>query len=336
MAGAGADGKGSRKAARRRGDGAGPRLGLALGAGAARGFAHVGVLRGLAELGIEPVTVAGTSMGALVGALHVGGGFAAFEDWARHLTWRQIVRFFDVRLVGGGIVEGRRLMAFLEELQADRPIEELPRPFAAVATDFATGREVWIERGSWLAAVRASIALPGFLRPVEHRGRWLVDGGLVDPVPVAACRALGAEVIVAVNVNGDLLPQRHGHWAVEGGGAEGEGKGEELEKLLPELPRGLRELLQNLPGPPSGRGTLTPGYFEVVYGAILIMQDRITRSRLAGDPPDLVLVPRVGEIGLFEFHRAAEAIEEGYRTVMRSRPALEALLGGFAPPGSQR
>jgi len=316
----------------RRGGAPVPRLGLALGAGAARGFAHVGVLRGLAELGIEPVVVAGTSMGALVGALYVGGGFADFEDWARHLTWRQIVRFFDVRLAGGGIVEGRRLMTFLEGLQRDRPIEELPKPFAAVATDFATGREVWIERGSWLAAVRASIALPGFLRPVEHGGRWLVDGGLVDPVPVAACRALGAETIIAVNVNGDLLPQRHGQWAANGGGEEGE----ELERLLPDLPRGLRELLQNLAGPLSGRGALTPRYFEVVYGAILIMQDRITRSRLAGDPPDLLLAPRVGEIGLFEFHRASEAVEEGYQTVMRARPALEALLGGRAAAALQR
>ncbi len=316
----------------RRQTGAVPRLGLALGAGAARGFAHIGILRGLAELGIEPVVVAGTSMGALVGALYVGGGFADFESWAAHLTWRQIVRFFDVRLAGGGIVEGRRLMAFLEYLQPDRRIEDLPKPFAAVATDFATGREVWIERGSWLAAVRASIALPGFLRPVEHRGRWLVDGGLVDPVPVAACRALGAELILAVNVNGDLLPQRHGQWAADGEGGEGEEPG----ALIPELPRGLRELLQNLAGPPTARGTLTPGYFEVVYGAILIMQDRITRSRLAGDPPDLVLVPRVGEIGLFEFHRASEAIEEGYQTVMRSRPALEALLGDPAGSGFQR
>ncbi len=332
MAEGGGGGRRARKTAARRPRGPVPRLGLALGAGAARGFAHVGVLRGLAELGIEPVVVAGTSMGALVGALYVGGGFADFEDWARHLTWRQIVRFFDVRLAGGGIVEGRRLMAFLEGLQHDRPIEELPKPFAAVATDFATGREVWIERGSWLAAVRASIALPGFLRPVEQGGRWLVDGGLVDPVPVAACRALGAETIIAVNVNGDLLPQRHGQWAANGGG---EGGREELDGLLPDLPRGLRELLQNLAGPLSGRGALTPGYFEVVYGAILIMQDRIIRSRLAGDPPDLLLVPRVGEIGLFEFHRASEAIEEGYQTVMRARPALEAVLRGAAT-GFQR
>ncbi len=333
---AGGDGREGdvRRTAGRRVPAPAPRLGLALGAGAARGFAHVGILRGLAELGIEPAVVAGTSMGALVGALYVGGGFAGFESWAAQLTWRQIVGFFDVRLAGGGIVEGRRLMAFLERLQGDRPIEELPKPFAAVATDFATGREVWIERGSWLEAVRASIALPGFLRPVEHRGRWLVDGGLVDPVPVAACRALGAEPIIAVNVNGDLLPQRHGQWA--GNGEAERSGGEDLETLLPELPRGLREWLQNLPGPLSGRGALTPRYFEVVYGAILIMQDRITRSRLAGDPPDLMLVPRVGEIGLFEFHRAAEAIEEGHRTVMRSRPALEALLGGFAGSGPQR
>ena len=185
-----------------------PRIGLALGSGSARGWAHIGVIDALIEAGIEPDVVCGTSIGALVGAAYVAGHLGPLRQWAETATWRQILRLTDVRLTGGGLINGRQVVAFLHGLGIDQPIESYDRPYAAVATDLATGREIWLQSGPIHEAVRASIALPGILSPARIDGRWLVDGGLSNPIPVSVCRALGADVIIAVNLNGDLLARR--------------------------------------------------------------------------------------------------------------------------------
>jgi len=186
-----------------------PRIGLALGSGSARGWAHIGVIDALSEAGIEPDIVCGSSMGALVGAAHVAGHLAELRQWAESATWRKIVRLTDVRLSGGGLINGRQVVAFLRDLGIAEPIESYKTQYAAVATDMATGREVWLQSGPIHEAVRASIALPGILSPSRIDGKWLLDGGLSNPIPVSVCRALGADVIIAVNLNGELVGRRY-------------------------------------------------------------------------------------------------------------------------------
>jgi len=303
-----------------------PLVGLALGGGAARGWAHIGVIRELQRLGIEPDVVCGTSAGALVGAIYLGGGLDWFEEWLRGLGRREMVRRLDVSLLGGGgLVEGKRLMDFLREHLGDPPIETLPKPFAAVASDLANGREVWLREGPVLGAVRASIALPGLFTPVERDGRWLVDGGLVNPVPVSVCRALGAEVVIAVNVNDGTLDRHQSAARIpRKSGTAAAGEASFLERFAAEVRSRAADLADHFFGPDGA-----PGLLDVMAGAVNIMQERITRSRMAGDPPEILLEPRLAHIGLLEFDRAEEAIEEGRQCTGKAREALsEAVESG--------
>ncbi len=187
---------------------AAPRIGLALGSGSARGWSHIGLIEALAEAGIEADIVCGTSIGSLVGAAYVAGRLTQLRKWAEKATWREIVGLMDVRLSGGGLIEGKQVVAFLCGLGIEGPIEGFTKKYAAVTTDLVSGREVWLELGPIHQTVRASIALPGIFSPARLQDKWLVDGGLSNPVPVSVCRALGAEVIIAVNLNGDLLGRR--------------------------------------------------------------------------------------------------------------------------------
>jgi len=328
----------------------GRKLGIALGAGAARGLCHIGVLRALGERGVEPRIVCGTSMGALVGAAYAAGHLASLEDWVRTLDLGDIVRLLDVRLTtAGGFAEAGKLIEHLRETVGDLMIEELPRTFAAVATDLATGRELWLREGSLWDAVRASIAVPGILTPKLHAGRWLVDGALVNPVPVSVCRALDADVVLAVNLTGGLtgrhLSPETLAWARDEGAAgppggvdgdrpkdhvdDREGGGESEPEEETGLMARVRETLsrEDWASELFRRGRTSPTVFEVLGTALDIMEDRITRSRMAGDPPDLVLSPKVLGIELFEFQRAGEAIEAGRRAVERERDRLDELLG---------
>lgn len=309
-----------------------PRLGLALGSGAARGWAHIGVLRGLEAAGVVPAVVCGTSIGALVGAAYCAGELDALEAWARRLEWRTVLGFFDLYL-RGGLIRARRLFeAFAAEIP-DRPIETLPKPFAAVATDLATGQEVWLREGSMLEAVRASVALPGLVAPVRLEGRWLVDGGLVNPVPVSACRALGAEVVMAVDLNTTLLGRRFKTSPPAPSPPAAEPSEEEVS---PVTSRNLRDVLHGLAadlrsrffGDEAEDRDDSPTMYDVMANAINIMQVRITRSRMAGDPPELLVTPRLHRFGLLDFDRAAEAIEEGRRAVAQA--LASGVLDGLA------
>lgn len=304
-----------------------PRLGLALGSGSARGWSHIGVLGALLDAGIEPDIVCGTSIGALVGAAHVSGRLDALRRWAEAATWREIVGLLDLRLTGGGLIEGRRIVEFLHELGVSGPVEGLDRPFAAVATDLASGREVWLQTGPLAEMVRASIALPGILSPVMVDGRWLVDGGLSNPVPVSVCRALGAEVIVAVNLNGDLVGRRFETAPAEPvASATASVPGEFFERMLGQFPAGLREQAAEVAARLLAREPALPGYFDVLANSINIMQDHITRTRLAGEPPHVQLLPRLKDIGLMEFNRGAEAIAEGRACVEQALPLIRRYL----------
>jgi NTE family protein len=306
-----------------------PRIGLALGSGAARGWAHIGVIDSLIEAGIEPDIVCGASMGALVGAAHVSGHLAELRGWAETLTWRKIARLTDLRLSGGGLISGRQVVAFLQGLGIGEPIESYATPYAAVATDMATGREVWLQSGPIHEAVRASIAVPGILSPARQDGKWLLDGGLSNPIPVSVCRALGADVIIAVNLNGELLGRRYIEPEPPDESPPSRLSLEIVRRLLGQWPGAVRAALRRQPAgvDPAVREVLsTPGYFDVLATSINIMQDYITRARLAGEPPHVLLVPRLRTIGLMEFNRAEEAIAEGRACVEQALPTLRRYL----------
>jgi NTE family protein len=301
-----------------------PRIGLALGSGSARGWAHVGVIDSLIEAGIEPNIVCGTSMGALVGAAHVAGRMAELRRWATTATWRKIARLTDLRLSGGGLISGRQVVAFLHGLGIDAPIESYAIQYAAVATDMATGREIWLQAGPIHEAVRASIALPGIFSPSWMGAKWLLDGGLANPIPVSVCRALGADVIIAVNLNGELLGRRYIEPEPAAETRPSRISVEVVRRMLGQLPLPLQRRKSRSASrhyvPPA------PGYFDVLATAINIMQDHITRTRLAGDPPHVMLVPRLRSIGLMEFNRAEEAIAEGRACVEQALPTLRRYL----------
>ncbi len=281
-----------------------PRVGLALGSGSARGWAHVGVIRALEQAGIRPDVVCGTSVGALVGAAYAAGELDRFEQWLLGMRVSDVVGFIDVSL-SGGMLKGERLMEFFRRSFVDRPIEELDMPYAAVGTALHTGAEIWLREGSTVEAVRASIALPALFTPVLRDGTMLVDGGLVNPVPVSLARAMGAEIVIAVDLSSDILGR---HLAEE---AQAEAHSSAIGEWMHKLQENLGELISSdVPDEPS-----LPSMLDVMASSINIMQVRITRSRMAGDPPDVIVSPRLAHLGLFDFHRAKEAIDEGKRAV---------------------
>ncbi|MBI4275256.1 MAG: patatin-like phospholipase family protein [Rhizobiales bacterium] len=291
------------------------KIGLALGGGAARGFAHIGILRVLAAQGIKPDVIVGTSIGAVAGGCFAAGHLDDFEDWGRGLTARNVLAYLDISLSGSGLIGGGRLATRLEAAIGDQKIENLPGPFAAIATELATGHEIWLTRGRLVDALRASYALPGIFTPVRIGGRWLVDGALVNPVPVAAARALGARVVIAVNLNADVLGRGT---VIPSHGSDEADERARIEELA--RTNGIRGMISPeylIKRHFLGRGG-RPGLSTVIIDAFNLMQDRVTRSRLAGDPPDVLVSPRLGNIGLFEFHRAKEAIDIGAQATERA------------------
>lgn len=289
----------------------GSRIGLALGSGVARGWAHIGVLRALGRCGIKPDIVCGTSIGALIGGVYLGGRLDALEAWARQLTKLRLSRLFDFQLGYGGLIAGRRIMEIFDPQLRGQLIEALPARFACVTTEYGTGHEVWLQAGNLLEAVRASYALPGLFPPVSIDGRWLLDGALVNPVPVSVCRALGARIVIAVNLNADAFGQSTA----------------EVENDSRPVPPPAAGAMNGVPGVALvrqrvSRETGAPSLFSVMSSSLNIVQDRLTRSRLAGDPPDVTIAPRLGDIGLMQFDRAEESIAAGEQAVEHAAAAL--------------
>lgn len=309
-----------------------PRIGLVLGSGSARGWAHIGVIRALETLGIRPDLVCGSSIGALVGASYASGQLNTLEEWVRTLTFWDVVKLLDIKLAGG-LIEGANLMKSMRGRFVGHTIESLPLPFAAVATNLESGKEVWLQKGDLSNAVRASFALPGLFTPIHIDKQWLVDGGITNPVPVSVARAMGAELIIAVNLNEDILGRHLTPASGKATAAETIIEERDLfSQLLELINEGLRDKANNA----RRNGSMVaqhatplveqPGMFEVMASAINIMQVQITRNRMADDLPDVVITPRLGHLGLLEFDRAAEAIEEGHAAVERACDALQQLL----------
>ena len=297
-----------------------PKVGLALGSGASRGWSHIGVIKALLREGIEPDIVCGTSVGAIIGASYVAGNLEKLEHWVLGSTRSDVLRFFDIGFSQTGFVDTDRLSWFLHSYVADEDkcIEDMPKKFAAVSTNLDTGREVWFVEGGLADAVRASMSLPGLFPAVRNTQRWLVDGGLVNPVPVTVCRALGADIVIAVNLNSGIIGKRNnGIQEVSQNGDPG---------VLSSIRQQAREYSNSI-FPSRDEKNEAPGLFYAIANSINIVQDRITRSRLAGDPADVLLAPQLAHIGMLEFHRAAEAIKQGEDCVLKELPEIRRMTG---------
>lgn len=296
-----------------------PKIGLALGSGSARGWAHIGVIRALERAGISPEIVCGTSIGALVGASYAAGKLDRLEPWVKGLTWQSVWSMLDLKM-GGGLIEGSKLVNFFRSKFDDTGIENLPKTFACVATELVSGREIWLREGSVVDAVRASIAMPGLFTPAQREDRLLVDGGLVNPVPVSLCRALGADIVIAVDLNWDLIGRRR-RASIEMNAPEPETGGFALTSILGKL---------GLPKAAAGAAEM-PSMLDVLSTSLNIMQVRITHSRLSGEPADAMIRPRLSNIAAMDYHRAASAIAAGEHAAEQALPAIADLLGTDLP-----
>ena len=304
------------------------KVGLALGSGSGRGWAHIGVLRALHDRGIEPVVVSGASSGSLVAAAYASRQLDQLEKWARSLTKVDVWRLLDATFRGGGVMRGSRLFRAVAENIEDRPIETLDYEFGAVAADLYSGKEIWIRTGSMLDAVRASSGMPGLFTPLYLYERWLIDGGVVNPVPVSLCRAMGAEYVIAVNLNrpASRLESSQSRPEKKKAGASPVSSADVVEgsELLARWSGLLGNLVSSVrrDSGSSEAAPSEPGMLEVMYTTITIMQDQITRSRLVGDPPELSLRPPLSDFQMMDFHRASEAIDIGYLTMERMAAEL--------------
>lgn len=301
-----------------------PGVGLALGGGMARGFAHIGVLKTLIKHGIYPSIVTGTSIGSVVGAAYLSRQLDELEDWARSLNRSRILSYLDIRVRSAGLIGGKKLIKTLEEHFGDSEIESLPHPFITIATDLITGHEVWIRKGPLIEAMMASFALPGVFPPVERNGRLLIDGALVNPCPVAPCQALGARMTIAVDLNADLIGKaaKPGQKFQTVAGFDVFNEKDVAKEDQAKFKGSFAKRLFR-------REDTNPSLFGVMISSLGIVQDRLTRSRLAGEPPDIHIKPHIGHIGLLEFEKAEELIREGEAAAERAMPEIKAAMDVF-------
>lgn len=301
-----------------------PRIGLALGSGSARGWSHIGVIEALLEAGIEPDIVCGTSIGSFVGAAHVAGKLTDLRQWAEAVNWREIIGMLDLRLLKGGLINGNQIVGFLRRHGVAGSIENFATPFAAIATELTTGNEVCLTAGPIEEAVRASIALPGIFSPARIDGQWLLDGGLVNPVPVSACQALGADLVIAVNLNDNRVGRRGGNAGLANRGGGRSLRRDILDRIRNQMPAAIQRQAELFAPRLLQISPASPGYFDVLATSIYIMQDQITRARLAAEKPSVTLNPNLSHIGLLEFNRAKETIAEGRACVTRALADIQA------------
>lgn len=297
-----------------------PLIGLALGGGVARGWAHIGVLRALQQAGIEPDIVCGSSIGALVGGAYLAGHLDTLETWVRSLNRRRMMGYLDLRLGGGGIIGGQRLTRLMQEYFGEVMIEKLPKPFAAVCSDLMTGHEIWLREGPLIEALRASYALPGVFPPIQKDGTWLVDGALVNPVPISVCRALGARVVIGVTLHAEVFGR--GLLKTTQVSDQEIDEGAVLRDAARGAPTRDRMIMRQI----FGVGDKSPGLSTVMLSALNIILDRLSRSRMAGDPADVLVTPHVGHISLLDFDRAEETIALGADALTRELPTIHDMM----------
>lgn len=326
------------------------KIGLALGSGASRGWAHIGVIQALEELGIEIDIVTGCSIGSYVGAAYASGKLEPLAEWVKSLTEWQVFALMGVGFYRGGLVSGLKVFKALQDNFSYDNFEKLHKPFAAVATDLYSGREVNFTQGSVIDAVRASCAIPGLFPPVNINHRWLVDGGVVNPVPVNLCRMLGADIVFAINLSADFRPQsllqnqieheknqqktsdffkrsqaQIQNWFKKGDKSNQEQLDYPLDAQSQDINTdGEIDILEQATidekqdkKHAASAALPAPSILNAMSGSLDILQGRVTRSRLAGDPPDILIEPQLRDFGMMEFYRADELIEEGRNSVLR-------------------
>ena len=275
------------------------------------------------KAGIKPDIIAGTSIGALVGAAYLTDNLDTLEEWARSLTKRRILGYLDLTWGGSGFMGGARLNKLLTKYFGEYKIEDLERKFIAVTAELATAHEIWIQHGDLVEAIKASYALPGVFSPIKIEDRWLIDGALVNPVPVSVCRAMGARLVIAVGLQTDafgkgIIAEGPQYPDDENGNGEPRASIAETLKTSPQ-----RLLMRQL----FGSSPKAPGVGTVMLSALNIVMDRLGRSRMAGDPPDVLVAPRVGHISLIDFDRADEAIKIGEEAFAEALPRIQEAMG---------
>jgi len=296
------------------------KIGLALGGGSARGWSHIGVIRALSEADIKIDYIAGTSIGSVVGSVFAAGNIKALEEVAVQLDWKQIAYLFDVVLPKSGLIDGKKVAGFVRNHLREINIEELPIPFCAVSTDLNTGDEVVIREGDIIEAVRASISIPGIFTPARNNGRILVDGGLVNPVPVNVVREMGADFVIAVDLSRGIVSgsEPHQDTAPESGVSHSEKDDQPVTKKRNRILEALNGKLAALDFNALSWARRSPdieplpSIFDVITSSINIMEAQIAAVNLKTDPPDLLIQPNLSHIKFLEFNRASEAISEGY------------------------
>lgn len=292
-------------------------VGVALGSGAARGWAHIGVLRALEDAGVAVSSVAGSSIGAVVGAAYACGRLDTLDEVARSMQLPQIISLIDLTLPRSGLMDGERIVQLMRQRLPIVNIENLSIPFCAVAADLLTGQQIHISTGPLIDAVRASLSIPGVFTPVQWFNHRLIDGGVVDPVPVRSVRDLGAQYVIAVDINYALYRGRSGHQTSPA-------------RLRPVIPLSVYRTIRKLPIATRIRRQQThrqrashPSLLDVLMTSVNILEARVTESQFAIDPPDLVIRPPLQEISFLDFHRADEMIAIGYKATqdaLRSAP----------------
>lgn len=263
------------------------KIGLALGSGAARGIAHLGVIKALKDKGIEIDMVSGTSIGAIVGAVFCAGELDELDNFVRNMTWKNTLAYFDLSIPKSGLINGTKLSNLIYSYTKTNNFDDLEIPLFTVSTNIKTGQEVIINKGDLIQAVRSSISLPGFFNPVEIDGNWLVDGGLTNPIPINILRQNGCDIVIAVNLNKDLT--------------KGKNKN---KKSVHKLNNFFNKLINK---------NNKPSIVDVLVSSIKIAEMQITEHSLKYEKPDILIEPDLSHFGLFDFHKAEEGIDEGYK-----------------------
>ncbi len=303
------------------------KLGLVLGSGAARGWAHIGVLRALKEIGAEPYAIAGCSVGALVGGAHLIGALDEFEGWAKTLKPIPALQSFALKLHSGGFIN--TAPAFEAFREYDKNIEDLPIRFGAIAADLATGDEVEITSGSVIDAARASSAIPVVFHAVKTQDRWLVDGALANPAPVSLARKLGADIVISVDLNAvprvldRFLPVKE---RLPVPIFKDERKPETMTEAVTKLIDETKAAIDRQIALAKASARAKPHLFETAYAAADIFQMHLARARAVAEPPDILIQPDMRDAMPTAFDRAEDFIEEGYRGLMAKRAEIERLL----------
>ncbi|MEO3988431.1 patatin-like phospholipase RssA [Pseudocitrobacter cyperus] len=295
------------------------KIGLALGSGAARGWSHIGVIKALQQMGIEIDIVAGCSIGSLVGAAFASNRLPALEKWVCSFSYWDVLRLMDLSWRRGGLLRGERVFNHYRQVMPNDTIELCQRRFAAVATNLSTGRELWFTEGDLHMAVRASCSIPGLMSPVLHNGYWLVDGAVVNPIPVSLTRALGADIVIAVDLQHDAHLMQQDLMSVNI-------QPDPEDTDNPDTLSWRERLRARLGRVTARRSSVAPTAMEIMSTSIQVLENRLKRNRMAGDPPDILIQPFCPQISTLDFHRASSAIAAGQLAVEKKTDELLPLV----------